>query len=146
MSLKKSVILGDHTVAIMRACTRHDIDGPAWSNLVNRAIVVGDYLFRESLPDLTPAEWQTILNVYAGTVGSIEHPPYRIASDMMDDLGLIDVDQHPDADLVRRIHGMSQCQQYAILSFVERFWGNDWNHVENFQDVITAIKSADRPE
>jgi len=128
MSTKKSVLLTDRTVEIMQASTsQRDPDAAiAWSNQINRAVIINDWLFQSSLPDLSAEEWQVILNTYAGTIGSVEHPPYRVASDLMDDLGLIDVDDHPNADLVRRLHYMSQSQQFAILVFAERFWSGDW--------------------
>lgn len=144
MSTKKSVLLTDHTVAIMQACTdkRNPDNSIAWSNLINRSIIVNDFLFRESLPDFSVEEWQAILNTYTGCYGILEHPPFRVASDMMDNRGLINVDDHPDTELVIRIHAMSQAEQFAILSFVERFWCNDWDHVEDFNEVIETIKTA----
>ncbi len=143
MSIKKSVMLTDHTVAIMEACTdkRNPDRAIAWSNLVNRGIILGDFLFKSSLPKLTADEWQDILNTYSGTFGVLEHPPFRIASDMMDNLGLIDVNDHPNSELVKRIHNMSQAEQYAIMCFVERFWNNDWNHVRDFNEIIEIISN-----
>jgi hypothetical protein len=134
-------MISDQTLKIMQSMTdqRNPDTSIAWSNLVNRAIVVNDYMARTHLPELTDGEWQVVLNCYAGTCGSIEHPPYRIASDMMDDLGLINVEDHPSADLVKRIHAMSQVEQFAILSFVEKFWSADWSHVEGFDDIKKAL-------
>ena len=59
MSMKKSVMLSDHTVAIMQSMTDKRDQGSkiAWSNLINRSLVVNDYLARVSLPDLTDDEW-----------------------------------------------------------------------------------------
>lgn len=141
MGTKKSVMLSDMTVAIMQTMTdkRNPDTAIAWSNLVNRGIIINDYLFRESLPELTQEEWQVILNAYTGTIGSIEHPPFRIASDLMDDLGLIDVEKHPNSELVKRIHNMTQVEQFAILSFVERFWNNHWDQdFDEIKRIITA--------
>ena len=134
MSMKKSVMLSDHTVAIMQSMTDKRDQGSkiAWSNLINRSLVVNDYLARVSLPDLTDDEWTVILNAYAGCVGSIENPPFRVASDLMDDQGLVDVEQHSNPDLVKRIHSMSQSEQFAILVFVEKFWFGNWDSLANF--------------
>jgi len=144
MSVKKSVLLDDHTVQIFEA--NRDPDTPiAWSRQVNRGIVIGDWLFKSSLPELTDGEWSVILSVYAGTCGSLEHPPYRIASDMMDDQGVIDINDHTDADLVKRIHGMSQAEQYAILTFNERYWNRDWSEYSSFEEIINAIITAGTP-
>ena len=57
----------------------------------------------------------------------------------MDDLGLLDVADHPHADLVKRIHAMSQAEQFAILTFVHIFWAGDWNDVADFSEVIARI-------
>jgi hypothetical protein len=141
MSVKKSVMLSDSTVKIMESMTdkRNPDNSVAWSNQINRAIVVLDFLARTHLPDFTDQEWQTILNCYAGTCGSLERPPYRVASDLMDDLGLIDVEAHPDSELVKRIHGMSQVEQFSILVFVEKFWSHDWNHCKDFGEIKKAL-------
>jgi len=147
MSIKKSVMIHSTTLAVMNAMTdkrSNDENSPQWSSLVNRAVIVNDFLFRASMPDLSINDWQVILNCYAGTVGSLEHPPFRISSDLMDDRGLIDIDLHPDKDLVKRVHVMSQCEQFAILSFVERYWNNNWDHAKDFEDVIDIILS--KPE
>lgn len=138
MSIKKSVMISDHAESILLKTTRYD-ETPAWSQEVNRAIIAGDWIFRQSLPTLTPGEWEAVLNTYAGTTGAIDHPPYRVAADMMDDQGLVDVTQHPNADLVIRIHAMSQVEQYAILIFVERFWAGDWDEAADFSETIKLI-------
>jgi hypothetical protein len=140
MGIKKSVFLSDQTEQIIRKMSRDD-DHPQWSNVINQTLAAADWVFRESLPELTPAEWQVILNAYAGTCDTLQVQPYRIASDLMDDLGLIAVDDHPNADLVKRIHGMSQAEQFAILTFVQLFWSNDWNDVPDFSEVIKRISS-----
>lgn len=142
MSIKKSVMITDQAEKIMLANTRDD--GPiAWSQQVNRALIVNDWLFRQCLPELSAEEWQTVLNAYAGTTGSLEVPPYRVASDLMDDLGLIDVADHPMPELVKRLHAMDQAQQFAVLQFVERFWARDWNNAGSFGEIVEQIKAGD---
>lgn len=139
-SVKKSVMLHDNAVEIMQKHTRVDAgEQIAWSKLVNRGIITGDWLYRQSLPDLTDAEWQVILNAYAGTCETLDNHPYRIASDLMDDLGIIDVDQHPQPELLRRLHGMNQAEQFAVLVFVERFWTRDWSDAVDFNAIKSNI-------
>jgi len=141
MGLKKSVMLADDTVTIMDKCTdkRNPDNAIAWSNLVNRGIVICNHLMKSSMPDLTNQEWQEILSVYAGTCGSLENPPFRIASDMMDNLGLIDIDKHPNKDLVKKVYEMSQAEQFAILSFNEQYWHGDWNTCSDFAEIKNKI-------
>lgn len=138
MGIKKSVFLSDESERIIRLMSRDD-DQPQWSQVINQTMSAAYWVFRESLPEFTPAEWQMILNTYAGTCQSLQSRPYRVASDMMDDLGLIDVSDHPMPGLVKRIHGMSQAEQFAILMFVEIFWNNNWNDAADFSEVISRI-------
>lgn len=141
MSIKKSVMITDqaHEIMKLRTDKRNPDNSIAWSNQVNRALILNDYLFRVSLPDLTDGEWQVILNAYAGTVGTLEHPPFRVASDLMDDLGLINVEDHPNPDLVKRIHNMTEVERFAILQFAEIFWNNDWSDVIDFRQIVNDI-------
>jgi len=138
MGIKKSVFLSEESEAIIRKMSRDD-DAPQWSNIINQQLSAADWAFRQSLPKLTTTEWQVILNAYAGTCDTLQARPYCIASDLMDDLGLIAVDDHPNPELVKRIHGMSQAEQFAILTFVQIFWSNSWDDVADFAEVITAI-------
>jgi len=141
MSIKKSVFLSDQSEAIIRKMSRDD-DHPQWSGIINQTLSAADWVFRQSLPDFTPEEWQAILNTYAGTCDTLQCHPYRVASDMMDDRGLIDVEDHPESELVKRIHGMTQAEQFAILTFVQIFWSNNWNDAADFSEVIATISGA----
>lgn len=133
-------MLADRTVEIMQFCTDSRVPGSiiAWSNQVNRAILINDFLSRQMLPDFDDDEWGVILNVYVDTTGVIENPPYSIASDLMDSLGLIDVQAHPHTELVKRIHTMNQADQFAILSFVEKYWHNSGSEMD-FDKIKTII-------
>jgi len=136
MGIKKSVFLSDQSEQIIRSMSRDD-KHPQWSEIINQTLSAADWIFKQSLPNFTPAEWQVILNAYSGTCASLQCQPYRVASDLMDDLGLLEVDQHPNVDLVRRIHGMSQAEQFAILTFVQIFRSNNWN--EDLPEIIRTI-------
>jgi len=138
MSIKKSVFLSDQSESIVRKMSRDD-GYPQWSGIINQTMSAADWLFRQSLPEFSPDEWQIILNAYSGTCDSLQCQPYRVASDLMDDLGLLDVSDHPNADLVKRIYAMSQAEQFAILTFVQIFWSGDWNDVADFSEVIASI-------
>ncbi len=144
MGKKTSVYLSDQTLNIMEKSRdkRNPDSAVAWSNIVNRSITICDFLFREHLPDFSASEWQAILNAYAGTIGNIEHPKYRVASDLMDDRGLVDVNDHPESELVKRIHSMSQVEQFAILMFNEIFWCGDWNDCADFDEIKARISTS----
>ncbi len=136
--MKKSVSLSDQAVAAIQMLSL-DSKRPEWSRVINQQIEASMWLFRSSLPDLSDAEWEYILNAYAGSWEPMKFPPYRVASDLMDHEGVLDVNDHPMPDLVRRIHAMSQAEQYAILMFVQMFWRNDWNHHGTFGEIRDAI-------
>lgn len=141
-SVKKSVIFSEGTLDYIKARVRHESD-IGWSEVLNEGFKALKWLSREALPDFTPKEWEYLLNVYNGCVMSF-NPPYRIASDLMDDAGVISVEElAPEyAALVKKIHGMSQVQQYAIQDFIIKFWagGEKWNDAKDFAEVIERIK------
>lgn len=142
MATKKSVFLSDTTVSFINATTSGpDDDGPKWSNAINASIEQYRYLLASAMPELTDMEWQAILNTYAGCYMPAHNYPPRIASDMMDDMGEINIDNvEPErAALIKRIHAMSQLEQMAILYFNQIFWLNDWNHCADFNEVKTSI-------
>ncbi len=151
MSRKKSMIVSDHSLAILRAQTRaEEADGAdaeiAWSQGINEALMVCDHLIRAELPELAPAEWEQILNAYAGCLAGPLGIPFRIASDLMDDLGVVDLSAvAPEvAALIRKLHGYTQAQQFAILSVVRRFWARDWA-AQSLPEIIRACVQAASP-
>ena len=115
-----------------------DEDHPKWSGVINQTMTAAKWIASQSLPDLSPAEWELIVDAYIdiGNRESLQHPPYRIASDLMDYLGLLDVADHPNPELVKRIHAMGQAEQFAILTCVQRFWNGELNV---FSDNIKII-------
>ena len=146
MATKKSVFLSDYTVNWIESTTSKklngtDIDGPKWSESINATFEQFRFLLRTSLPELTMAEWQTILNVYAGCYFPAHGVPARIASDMMDNIGAVDLNQVEQnyADLVRKVHAFNQVEQLAILYFVQIFWSNDWK-MKEWQEIVDGIK------
>lgn len=133
-SQKRSVTLTDETVRFIERYSR-DIgaEDMKWSAAINYAIsqLVGnhdanvmnaqkakelDALMRMSLPDLSEADWQEIRKVHNGVCIDLK-PPHRLASYMMDFYGAISIEQltPAQADLVKRLHAMTQVQQTAIL-------------------------------
>jgi len=144
MATKKSVFLADLTVAWIETTTQKDHaahDGPKWSEAINATFEQFRFLMRESLPDLSQDEWTIILNVYAGCYFPAHGVPARIASDMMDNVGAVSVeDLTPDyAALVRKVHALSQPQQLAVLYFVQIFWSANWTG--DWPDIVAAINA-----
>lgn len=137
-SLKKSVMFSESTVNYIEARTKED-DEISWSKALNEGFKALQWLTKEALPDFDAQEWQAILNVYAGSFIEF-NPPFRIASDMMDDAGAIALEElSPEyAALVKKVHGMSQLQQFAILDFVQKFWSKSWDG--DMSEIIKQIK------
>lgn len=143
MSSKKSVFLSARTADWIKSTTQKDShdQGPKWSEAINATFDQLRYLLKTELPDLSPDEWTVILNVYAGSHFPAHGVPASIASDMMDDVGAIDLQSlAPDyAELIKKVHAFSQLQQLAILYFVQIFWAADWG--SDWEEIIIAIKS-----
>lgn len=145
MSTKKSVFLSDCTAEWVEFTTKktindQELDGPKWSECINATFEQFRYLLRDSLPELTADEWTVILNVYAGCYFPAHGVPARIASDMMDNIGTIDINDVVDdyANLVRKVNGMSQLEQMAVLYFVQIFWLNDWK-MKEWDEIVLEI-------
>lgn len=139
-SIKKSVMFSTQTVNYIRnrCCAENEI---AWSQALNEGFKTLSWLTRQALPDLTAAEWEVILKVYTGSIVKL-HPPFRIASDIMDNFGALELSQlDPQvAAVATKIHGMNQMEQFAILDFVQIFWANDWIHEPDFDSIACKIK------
>jgi|SRR5690625_2359700 len=141
-SIKKSVMFSDGTQAYIAARTKGGLDEISWSKALNEGFKALKWLADQALPDLSADEWQVILNAYAGSIVSFD-PPYRVASDLMDDVGAISIEElEPSyAALVKKIHGMSQLEQYAIMDFVQKFWSRDWNGM-SWDEIVRTIKDS----
>lgn len=149
MSIKKSVILTDFSHEFMKKRTRNlgnndtdNADEPiTWSRFINESINILEYLSKTELPELTSEECQIILNTYAGCFIELV-PPFRIASDIMDDLGVVDLQNlAPEiANFVKKVHGFTQAQQFSILDFVRKFWVRDRSDCKDFSEIIQKIK------
>lgn len=139
-SLKKSVMFSELTQNYIRNRTR-DENEIAWSQALNEGFKALSWLTRQSIPELSHREWEIILNVYAGSIIEF-HAPFRIASDIMDNFGALELTElEPDvAGMVKKVYGMSQIEQFAIMDFVQIFWSNNWNAEPDFDTIITKIK------
>jgi hypothetical protein len=147
MAIKKSVFLSDYTghwitTTTVKKSNGEEIDGPKWSESINATFEQFRFLLRQSLPDLSMEEWQTLLNVYAGSYFPAHGVPARIASDMMDNIGAVDINKVDKtyADLVRKIYDFNQTEQLAILYFIQIFWANDWP-MKEWNEIVKEIKS-----
>jgi predicted small metal-binding protein len=141
-SIKKSVMLNEGTLNYIKARVRDESD-IGWSEVLNEGFRALKWLSNQALPDLTPEEWQYILNAYSACMMSF-NPPYRIASDLMYSAGAVSIEElTPEyADLVKKIHAMSELEQYAIQDFAIKFLagGDKWNGCKDFAEVIEKIK------
>ena len=134
-------MLADATVRYMQDRTR-DGEDILWSQMVNEGFKQLSWITQQSLPVLTPAEWEILLNVYAGSWLEF-FPPFRIASDIMDNWGALELSQLDPAvaDLAKKMHAMSQVEQYSIMEFVRIFWLHDWNQEPDFETIQTKISA-----
>ena len=150
MATKKSVFLSDYTTSWIESTTKknnQDDKFIKWSESINATFEQFQFLLRENLPELDIDEWKIILNVYACCYFPAHGVPARIASDMMDNVGAISIDELSDyyADLVKKVHAMNQIQQLAILYFVQIFWSNDWKCDWDWDEIVKAIKAKFLP-
>ena len=127
-SVKKSVMFSESTVAYIHARSRDDND-VAWSKALNEGFKALAWVTKQALPKLTKEEWKMILDVYPA-YGTEFLPPFHIASDLMHDRDELSIEnlekKEPEyAALVRKIHGFSQIEQFAIIDFVQRFLAAD---------------------
>ena len=142
MSLKKSVMISDSAVAAIQARSRGDI-GIGWSQSINKAITDLKTLCRVMLPDLTENEWVMVLNVHNGSfLEDQTFFPLRLASDVMDCYGVVDIGEldEPHQALVRKLHTMSQAEQYAILDMVQKYWSFQPNKPMQFDTHLARIE------
>lgn len=141
-SVKKSVMFSDQTVAYIKARTREENE-ISWSQALNEGFKALAWVTKQSLPELSAKEWGMLLNVYAGCIVEFT-PPFRIASDMMDDRGEISIETLDKVDpgyaaLVRKMHGLSQIEQFAVLDFVQKFWSRSWNDCKDWGEIYRKI-------
>lgn len=142
MATKKSVFLSTRTVEWIESTTKKDSheQGAKWSESINATVDQFRFLLKTELPELEMIEWQAILNVYSGCYFPAHGIPARIASDMMDDAGAIEISELSEdyAALVRKVYAMTQVEQLAILYFVQIFWSSDWKG--EWDEIVSTIK------
>ncbi|MFL9704642.1 hypothetical protein [Aeromonas veronii] len=142
MGLKKSVMLSDNTLDYISSRHR-DADGePRWSAAVNGAVDTLRAIYRSSVPDLNEKAWNLLLNAHAGHFFDWRPiSPMRLASDIMDDLGVISIESltEGDAEAVRTIHGLSQIEQLAVFEVIRIFWAGERTE-ETLMGMIAACK------
>jgi hypothetical protein len=143
MALKKSVFLSTRTAAWIESITKKEShgEGPKWSEAINATFDQFRFLLKSELPELTMEEWEVILNVYTGCYFPAHGVPARIASDMMDNVGAIDLSELSAeySEMVKKVYAFSQVQQLAILYFVQIFWSCNWKG--EWSEIVEQIKA-----
>ena len=141
-TIKPSVSLSEHSQEILAVYTRPDKGHPAGlSPMINAVIQRYDWLMKHSLPELTADEWQMLLNCYCSTEMVSYTPPFRIASDMMDDLGVLELAELEEnlQTFIKRVNGFSQAEQLAILDRCHRFWNSQVKEGEPLLEFIQRL-------
>lgn len=144
MSIKKSIMISDQTVNFLNSRSKED-SYISWSQGINSAVVELDAVYADLLPrvmdKLTSDDWQVILDTYSGCLLNPVVMPQRIASDIMDNYGVIEVTALPEAcqNAVRTVHGMSQSEQLAIMHLVRRFWATQAKKDETLAEMVARL-------
>lgn len=140
-SLKVSAYFSAASASTIKKRTRN-FESPNISGTTNELLRRYEWLVAESLPDLSNKEWVMLLNVYSGSMLTTATFPCRIASDMMDNINAIDINEiaEPEyAALVQKVYVMSQAEQMAVLDFIEQYWSGDWSQSRDFDEVKSII-------
>ena len=141
MSTKKSIMISDKSVRFIQARCK-ECDDIQWSQSMNNAIDELDYLYKALLPDFTEEQWFVILDAYQGVIIDTRTLPFRLASDIMDHYGVIDVSDldEPQQGTVRAVYNLNQPEQMAVLDMVRRFWAADRSNTgESLKDTINTL-------
>ncbi len=134
-------MLSEQTVSYL-AARNQDVEEISWSEQINNAFKLLRFLSQNSLPTLQEKEWELLFNVYAGSQ-SILHPPFRVASDILDHFGEISVDalKPEHKGFVLKAHTWSQAQQFAVLDHVTKFWAKEHVDYVNLDDLMNKLGS-----
>jgi len=140
-TIKPSVSLSEFSQELLGPYTKSERNPIGLSPAINMILERYDWIVGNSLPALNQDEWQLLLNIYSGSELSSYNPPYRIASDMMDSLGIIEVGEAPDQyqALIKKCYVMTQAQQLAILDKCQRFWSSKPKEDEPFMAFIERL-------
>ena len=146
MATKKSVFLSDKTVSWIdiTSSSSSKKTGPEWSVAINRSIAQLWFLLSESVPDFSGNEWAEIISCYNHTAFSERLSKPRIASDLMDKYGCIDIDDlSPELqNLVRKLHDLTPLEQFAALYIVQICLLREVsNKCNDFDQILEVIKS-----
>ena len=142
MGTKKNMSLSVETVEFLEARKMGPDNQIRWSPSVNSMFNQVRWILSQELPDLKNEEWQVIFNTYVGIALGGFHPPFRIASDVMDNNGEVDINNLDDkiANTIKKVHKLSQVQQWAIMDMVQKFWSRGDREIDSFEDEINELK------
>ena len=141
MGIKKSVMISDQTLNFIEERTNCEI---AWSKAVNGAFSNLQLLINLNMPNLSDKDWRIVLDVHSGNINLFDSVsyPFRLASNVMDHYGVIDLnDLVPEIQMtVKKLHGLTQAEQYAVYDVVGRFWAKNWSEVDGeFSDILESL-------
>ena len=138
-AIKKSVMLSSDTYDYILARAKN-VNDISWSESINAGFKILKFIAKQALPELSHTEWMLILNTYAGT-GNMRFP-LRIASDILDNYGVIDVSELKDEvqATIMKIHHFNQIEQFAMMDFVEKFWAKSWEC--DWAEIVETIKNS----
>lgn len=114
---KRSVYLSEPVEKIISLLSNESFHvSRNYSGSINAGLVLLEQLMQKTKPDLSEGEWGILYNTYAGCAMEF-NLPLRLASDVMDNLGVHDVTkmEREEAGLVAKLSTMPQCEQAAVL-------------------------------
>jgi len=139
MNQEYSLSLTDKTEKILKENPLALANKKNWSDIINRAIVIDDHVSKNSLPQLTNNEWGQMLGSFLENYINFQLPPYNLADDLLNGVGIYNENAHPNPSLIHRLSKMSQAEQYAILVFIEKYRWTDLTDYGDFDTVKSAI-------
>ena len=148
MPIKKSIMVSDTTLKFIQ--DRHKDDNFSWTEAINAPIHDLNTLIKLHLPELSENDWLTIIDAYSGFLFQPMMFPLRIASDIMDHYGVVDISKLDSKlqETIKRVHGLSQIEQYAVLDMVRWFWNHSeqfWQQPQNDSNsLIEVIKNISK--
>lgn len=112
---KRSIHISEKTEALIGFLSDENRNGRKnYSGSINAGLLMLEALMAQSKPEFSEEEWVYLCKVYCAVEFMM---PIRIASDIMDDVGIYDISKIDAVgrSLIEKISTMSQCQQAAIL-------------------------------
>lgn len=138
--MKKTVIASKFTAAYAQARFSGD---PAWSQLLNGSTEALAAIAADALPELSEFEWGVILTVFSGGQGDFVYP-LNLAPRILSYFDALELSQLSEnkQHLVRKVHSMSQAQQFALLDMCRKIYAAGNQGSGRLMALIEKLKAV----